>query len=312
MAKNVIVLGMHRGGTSLTANLVNNCGFYAGNEKLLLKGDNRNARGYWEYTPLIGFNNELLSSIRAREFIPPSDEDYEELERKSSEPKYRDMALQLLEAMQENARAWFWKDPRLAVLLPFWKNIWGDVLYVVSVRHPIDIAFSLQKWHKYPISASLLIWQRYMSAILKGTETAQNILFVEYEKLIENPIQQCERLYDFLTQAHSIIANRQLTIENMVRTIIPELRHNSTASLFSVTPQATDEQKALYDILKRKTENPIERVDHTIFTIYPGWREYLLVTSAMVQLWFLIPETEKSLALSRMHVAYKELCSYLS
>lgn len=309
MGNIVIVLGMHRGGTSLTANLVNNCGFYAGNERLLLKSDDRNARGYWEHTPLIEFNNELLSSVRAREFIPPSDEGYEELERKSSDPKYKNRALRLIESMREGGRAWFWKDPRLAVLLPFWKNIWGDVVYIVPLRQPLDIALSLQKWHKYPISASLLIWQRYMSAILKDTEAAQNILFVEYEKLIENPIQQCERLYLFLTRSFDVCikASGQQIIENMAQAIAPELRHNSAGFSLSSAPQATEGQQALYDFLKRKIEHPVEHTDCAAFPIYAGWREYLVVTNAMLQLWFLMPETEKRLALSRMPLTYAEL-----
>jgi len=273
----------------------------------LLKSDDRNARGYWEYTPLIEFNNELLSSVHAREFIPPSDDGCEELENRSFEPKYKNRALGLLETMRKDGRPWFWKDPRLAVLLPFWKNIWEDVIYVIPLRHPLDIALSLQKWHRYPISASLLIWQRYMLAIFKGAETAQNIIFIEYEKLIENPIQQCERLYLFLTRSSNIEQSGRQTIENMAQAIAPELRHNNTNSPLSNIPQATEGQKYLYDFLKRKAENSVERINQTAFQIYPGWREYLTATNVMLQLWFLLPEKEKQFALSRMSTTYAEL-----
>jgi hypothetical protein len=35
----------------------------------------------------------------------------------------------LLQEMQSAGRAWFWKDPRLSVLLPFWKQFWGPAIY---------------------------------------------------------------------------------------------------------------------------------------------------------------------------------------
>jgi hypothetical protein len=307
MGASIIVLGMHRGGTSLLANLVSVCGAHAGDERLLLKADESNARGYWEYMPLIEFNDELLNSVCAKTLIPPSDEAYKELERQSSVPKYRDRALRLLRVMQESGLTWFWKDPRLGVLLPFWKRIWGDVIYVISIRHPLDIALSIQKRDAYPISASLLIWQRYMSAILEGTKTAQNALFIEYEEVIENPFQQCERLYLFLCRHFQTQVGKEQIVKNMMQAIAPELRHNRSSLSLSKAPQATEGQQTLYDILKRKTENLAEHIDQTRISIYPGWREYLLITDAMFQLWFTLPKSERHEALSRLPATHKEL-----
>ena len=306
MEKKIIVLGMHRGGTSLTANLLYSYGLCAGNERLLLKGNAENPRGYWEYTPLVEFNDELLASVEAKWSIPPSDEGYKELERNSAESKYKEKAMGLIEDMRESGRPWFWKDPRLAVLLPFWRNIWGNVDYVIPLRHPLDIALSLRKRDKYPISASLLIWQRHMLAILKETESAQCRIFIEYESLFKDPIEQCERLYLFLNQCYEPRGTRQQIIDKMARTIAPELRNNSSNSSFLNVPQATEEQKALYSYLQRKAQNVVQGSDQIDFSIYAGWREYLLTINAMSQLWFLLPQQGKQLTLSRLSVTHKE------
>ena len=306
MSKGIIVLGMHRGGTSLTADIVRRWGAYSGDEELLLKGDAENPQGYWEYRPLIQFNEELLSSLGARWYTPPSDEDIETLEKKSLEARYRESALKLIAAMQKGDNLWFWKDPRLAVLLPFWKKIWGNVAYVIPIRHPLDIALSLRKRNAYPISASLLIWQRYMLSILRGTETTTNKVFVEYEKLIREPLEQCNRLSGFLRSQSGAGAIERRTSDAMTSAINPELSHNRSLTCFDEVGQATLDQKALYDFLRRKTENPVEEFDGPRYVEYSGWREYLQTIDVMRRLWTYLPQKEKVIALSQMSVTHRE------
>jgi hypothetical protein len=303
----VIVLGMHRGGTSLTANLLHIYGIFGGDEESLLKGNDWNPRGYWEYIPLVNFNVDLLFSVGAKWHVPPTDEECVELERRSLESDYKDRALHLINAMQEKRCAWFWKDPRLALLLPFWKNLWGDAVYVISIRRPLDIALSLQKRDHFPISASLLIWQRHMLAILKGTETEQNKIFIDYEELVKDPAGQCERLYLFLSHYHRATASKRQVIENMVNTIDPKLHHNSKSSPLPNAAEATESQKALYDFLKRKVDNPFECGDQSIFTMYTGWRGYLLTLDTALQAWSQLPVKEKEALLSRLTTSYKEM-----
>ena len=306
MNKGIIVLGMHRGGTSLTADVVRRWGAYEGEKELLLNGDDENPQGYWEYRPLIQLNEELLGSVRAKWFTPPGDAEIEVLERKARDPRYMDAASGLLDSMQKNGRPWFWKDPRLAVLLPFWKNVWTNVIYVIPIRHPLDIALSLRKRNAYPVSASLLIWQRYMLGILKETEALTCKIFVEYERLVADPRAQCERLNQFLCRQTGIDNDDPDISETMSGAINPELRHNRSASDFGEVKQATDEQKELYLFLKRKAENPVEAFDQTTFREYSGWREYLQTIDVMRRLWSALPQKERMIAMSQMSVSHKD------
>lgn len=70
MSRGVLVLGMHRSGTSLTASLISAWGAYAG-EHHLIPGDTWNPAGYWEYLPLVRLNMDLLNAVGARTMIPP-------------------------------------------------------------------------------------------------------------------------------------------------------------------------------------------------------------------------------------------------
>ncbi|HUY15430.1 MAG TPA: sulfotransferase family protein, partial [Terriglobia bacterium] len=60
MQKRIIVLGMHRSGTSLVAEAVHKWGAFGNDE--FLPTDYRNPQGYWEYAPLVHFNRRLMVS----------------------------------------------------------------------------------------------------------------------------------------------------------------------------------------------------------------------------------------------------------
>ena len=146
--KRIIVLGIMRSGTSLTAELVRRWGAYAGTKEELWKWDSSDLRGYgyMEYIPFQNLNDDLLNHNEA---VPPSPEILEE---KVSDPIYRDRALELIHAMDKRASdseatAWVWKDARTVLTLPFWTQILKDPIYVITVRHPIETT-SLQPKRK--------------------------------------------------------------------------------------------------------------------------------------------------------------------
>src|SRR3954454_25384432 len=97
MSRPIVVLGMHRGGTSLIADLIRCWGAYAGNESKLLLADENNQQGYWEYIPLISFNDNLLNSIGSTWLVPPGSEAEETLRARASEIAYKQRAEQLVE-----------------------------------------------------------------------------------------------------------------------------------------------------------------------------------------------------------------------
>jgi hypothetical protein len=184
--------------------------------------------------------------------------------------------------MQAGNRLWFWKDPRLSMLLPFWKQLWNDVTYVIPVRNPLEIALSQQKWtngevkvDNFPFSTSLLYWQCLMLSILTHTETSHSKIFLEYENLIQDPIKECKRLCEFLDTELGCDQNSVQRIEYMAQAVNPNLRRNRNNVPFSVVPYATQEQKALYRFLKQKIANADEKFNQGAFALPAGWRDQL-------------------------------------
>lgn len=280
MERGIIVLGMHRGGTSLVADLLYRWGAYPGPEQQLLSPDQNNLQGYWEHLPLIKFNQELLATMDSDWFVPPAEGD-PALQQRAMDALQRQKALRLISTMEGVAGPWFWKDPRLALLLSFWKTLWGDAVYVIVIRHPLNVAMSLKKREHFPVSVSLLLWQRYFLDILRGTQDAAKRIFIHYENLLSDPLAQCRALSAFLQQHFEPVGDPSEILKRMTQRINPALQHHQNRLSLSDLPIATPDQVSLYSFLERITESPDEPFDESKFPLYAGWREYLQTTAAL-------------------------------
>lgn len=274
----ILILGMHRSGTSMVAEILYRWGAYPGQKGELLAADAWNRRGHWEYIPLVKFNEDLLLECSAYWFVPPAN--IEILKQKVQDLKFAQNALQLILQMNLNHSIWYWKDPRLCITLGFWNHFIKNPISIIVVRNPYDIAMSLKNRNKLPISASLLLWQRYMLDLLVHSEFNDRKIFIQYESLIEKPEKECERLCKFLNEQCGIQADAQKKISSMLKAIDPQLRHHCSNELFKNL--ATEEQIRLYTFLKIKTDNPLLPFNPADYPLYPGWREYLLTILALI------------------------------
>jgi len=203
MPSRIIVLGMLRSGTSLTAELVRRWGAYAGPENHLWKSEADDPRGYgyMEYIPLQELNDELLEG---NDRLPPPPE---VLAEKAADPTYQGKAQRLIQAMEaetlkNQAVAWVWKDARLPLTLPFWVNFWGEVTYVIPIRHPAETILSAAKTEgvdeeNMPYSAGLAYWQYCLLTILAYAQRTPAKIFMAYDQLMAQPLLECTRLCHF-------------------------------------------------------------------------------------------------------------------
>lgn len=277
----IIVVGMHRSGTSLIAELIDKWGAHGGAD--LFAADSRNPRGYWEYAPLVHFNRRLLQSVGSQSFIPPSDQNERTLRERASEPEWKVAATRLIREMEISGRSWYWKDPRLAVTLPFWQAFWVEPVYVIAIREALDTALSLKKRDNLPLTAGLLLWQRYMTAALKYTDQLPRRIFVKYENLLSSPQIECKRLSEFLLQHCARSATRANCSyeEVMVSAVNVSLRSNASQDQFLSSADVAESQKRLYRYLHACVDSPDEPLDPATLELYPAWRDYLEAVTAL-------------------------------
>jgi hypothetical protein len=281
----IIVLGVERSGTSVVAEMLHRWGAYAGPPEKLHKADAHAPRGYWEYLPLWDLLAELGDFDTGTTWW---DCDFKQrVEKKAADPLYRRRATELMVEMHRGG-PWFWKDPALSHFLPFWKQVWGNAIYIITVRNPLDTAVSWQKFIMPPnvkvrisfVAMNLLRWQHMMTLILQHTEDAQHRLFLGYEDIMCDPSTQAKRLADFL---NSIFGKRVLPIQKMVEAVEPRLWRNDCGIPFEQTTQATPEQKALYTFARQKIDNPFKPFDVARYPLPPGYREFLNVQEALLK-----------------------------
>lgn len=137
----VLILGMHRSGTSFLASRVAAHGLSIGSE--LVGAQPGNPRGHFEDVGILAFHEQL---IRARR--PETDRAFDEtmmvgepLTPGWSEAEKAE-ARSLLEARALDNRLWGWKEPRTALFLDEWESLAPGLRGIVVFRHPLAVHFS--------------------------------------------------------------------------------------------------------------------------------------------------------------------------
>jgi hypothetical protein len=278
MTQRIIVSGIYRSGTSLTAELIHRWGAYAGHEDDLYQDQ----YCYMEHLAIQKFNEELLNN-NSRVPVPA-----EQLVEKAANPIYRERALQILgdmdrDAEQNHAIAWIWKDPQLPLAIPFWAEVWGNVIHIIPIRHPVETILSAASTEgltpeQVPLSAGFAYWQFCMLNVLAFTEHSQRKFFMAYDQLIQRPQQECTRLCHFLNdQCGFSSENASERINKMASQVSATQYHYQAPQSLAKIETATREQRALYNFLRVRTIYPNEPFNKDDFALYPGWREYLQV-----------------------------------
>ena len=193
----IIVLGMHRSGTSAITRGLNALGVELGNH--LVPPQSANEAGFWEDIDLNTFDNELLDFLgydwHTLTPIQPTDLARPDLE------DYKLRATKLLRKRLRSFPVFGMKDPRVTILLPFWKTIFdkvgAEISYVIAVRHPMSVARSLNKQFNFEPEKSYYLWLEHMVSCLLYSSNNPRVV-VDFDRLMEHPEKQLCRIAEAL------------------------------------------------------------------------------------------------------------------
>ncbi|MBF5056600.1 hypothetical protein Y5W_01894 [Alcanivorax sp. 521-1] len=131
----VIIAGMHRSGTSLTASLLKDAGVDIGDDLLPPAPDNQ--RGFFEDRGFQEFHEQVMAK-RGYDYLPLSRDGlaFNDEEKKN--------ARTLIEGRSGRA-VWGWKDPRTSLFLEQWDELLENPVYFFVFRHPLEVVASLLK-----------------------------------------------------------------------------------------------------------------------------------------------------------------------
>lgn len=179
----LLVLGMHRTGTSVLTQLLSHMGCYAGTPESLKPGDAANERGYWERWDAWALNEQILAAAGAswREVADLDLGSLAEDVRGKFEAHARDLVADL-----DEHRPWVLKDPRLCVLLPLWRPALSAPVFVIAHRDPLETARSLLARDGLPLTVGIALWEVYYLAALRHSLGAPR-LCVSHRRLLSDP-----------------------------------------------------------------------------------------------------------------------------
>ena len=180
----VVVLGMHRSGTSLVAGCLQRLGVDFGPRLMPPNADN--PRGYFEHNDVVNLHDRLLLALNRSwdETAPFPAEWFLDEERLAP---YRAQLLGLLHRDFPVAPLWGLKDPRMCLLLPWWERIWPETasrpLFILVRRRPSEVAASLARREGMSAAKASLLWLRHTLEAERWTRPHDRLL-VDFEKFL--------------------------------------------------------------------------------------------------------------------------------
>lgn len=197
----IIITGMHRSGTSMVAQLLHKLGVYLGEEDQISNyKPEENPDGFWEDPRIFTLNDKLLAKLNSS---------WDSLEKEFFQfdwkiqggyiEQYKKNAEEILLTISGGNQNWGFKDPRTMILLPFWKTLCPNAKYILLIRNPLEVAFSLSKRFDnfVDISNALRLWRDYYDLFL---EYIGNSLYLisHYESYFYDPEKETKRLLEFV------------------------------------------------------------------------------------------------------------------
>lgn len=189
----ILVLGMHRSGTSMVTRLVNMMGAYFGPEGSVGEITGDNPKGFWERPEIFKLNEAILA---ARGCSWQDLRGWSVQEAVSLPDKTVYSMKKMILAMDAN-RPWVLKDPRLCLLLPCWLPLLEAPVAVIVYRHPLEIARSLHARDRLPLDYGLALWEYYAVTLLNASLRLPRI-HVRHAEYMEHPVSGTERLFTWL------------------------------------------------------------------------------------------------------------------
>jgi glycosyltransferase involved in cell wall biosynthesis len=186
----LIVLGMHRSGTSSVTRLLNLAGAYFGPEGIATETNEENPKGFWERRDVRAVCDGLLLG-GGFDWWKIADFDLDRIPEPVQQEQlaaFRRVVLEL-----DAHRPWVLKEPRLSLLLPLLRPALDAPVVVHVTRPPLEIAESLAARNGFPIPAGLALWEAYTLHGLAASSADPRVL-VSYGELVRDPVGTTARL----------------------------------------------------------------------------------------------------------------------
>ncbi len=230
----LLILGMHRSGTSIVGGLVNKMGLKTGGP--LIQAAEDNEKGFFERIDVVLQNDELMR----KQGISYSNHmyNYDDLvaikdilnSKDDLGNKFFNEGKRGLKFLNDpNNYPWMLKDPRMCVTFRTWfpfLNFIPAVLF--TYRHPMDVAQSFFKRYEHlPIGKSLRMWYVYNRRAIQQSHDLCRVT-TSHRAVMTQPLVEMDRIYEEVRRC-GVMATHRLTKSEVEDFVDPKLQHGKSA-----------------------------------------------------------------------------------
>jgi hypothetical protein len=189
--KVIVVVGMHRSGTSVVASILSKLGVHLGNN--LLGASFANPKGHYEDQDFLQLNKKILWNAKGEWDSPPDNRQL-----LNSWSRYKDEASSIIEKKCAN-EIWGWKEPRTSLMLHLYSEILKTFTVMYCRRDADDVASSLRKRNHFKMSYSKALKREYDQRIenFLAKNPSFPVMRIDYSELLLDPNSVARNIADF-------------------------------------------------------------------------------------------------------------------
>lgn len=221
----ILVLGMHRSGTSALTRVLSLAGAQLPNTPM--EANSGNEKGYWESGPLSRFHDRLLAQLGSS-WMDWRPLDTAELPPERWTAAKREMS-DLILAEFAGAPLFVVKDPRICRFVPEFLDVLHslklDVKVVLPIRNVLEVCDSLEKRDNLPSAHTALLWLRHvLDAEFQSRKL--NRVFLSFDQLLSDCVGQFGRISQTLEIDWPDVDGEALS-DQFNEFLSPEQRHHT-------------------------------------------------------------------------------------
>lgn len=257
----VIVLGMHRSGTSLLTGLLQRMGLWVGNKRDLVwgaKGDD-NAKGFWERLDVVLGNDLIMKHQQVHWAANVLRFDHKKALAAWHangdtgdgifEAKWGSWATTgargVAALTHPDHEPFVQKDPRMCVTLGFWREILGSAARgrpepaaLVTWRHPVEVASSLKRREDgFKMKRGLILWMAYTRGSIERSHGMCRVT-TSNRAVNADPLAEMNRVGDALRRECRIELPKRLTQADVDEFVDSSLQRNHAGPAAACPPPA--------------------------------------------------------------------------
>lgn len=216
----VLVLGMHRSGTSVLTGVLQHMGLYLGEG--LISPNSYNPKGYFEHIEINSLNDQILTALGSSWYDP--------LPLKMPDiPLIMHCIHNIKKTIQKNfehVEHFGLKDPRLCILLPYYlvalEDLGYTVKFIIILRNPFEIAASLETRDAMPHENALRLTEKYLTSI-EAYACKYDSIILKFDSLVNKKEKCVKAISNFLPYLDA----SQATIDQIIEFVDKDLKHHN-------------------------------------------------------------------------------------